>query len=137
MQWNGAGINHLRNILTLTMNLHDQFDNLDLWFERVPGMANMYDVGAPNDELKTGLPSHITFSMSTQFPLPDPELLALHAAAARITHLSGAVEYLEFMEYQDSQELYPMFLTGSDFTEAVVRHLERIAVNCSRVPIFE
>ena len=30
--------------------------------------------------------------------LPDPELIALHAACARVAHISGATEYLDILE---------------------------------------
>ncbi len=39
----------------------------------------------------------MTFTTSDphRFPLPSPELLALHAACAKVANLSGAAEYLD------------------------------------------
>jgi hypothetical protein len=42
-----------------------------------------------------GAPAVVTFVAQAGLPLPDPRYLALHAACARVAHLSGAAEYIE------------------------------------------
>jgi hypothetical protein len=46
-----------------------------------------------------GLPDHVTFSTpdSKELPLPDSRFLELHAACARVVHLSGAAEYIDYV----------------------------------------
>lgn len=39
-----------------------------------------------------------------RFPVPDPKLLALHAACAKVIHLSGAAEYIYRFE-RDMKEM--------------------------------
>ncbi|KAF4586503.1 hypothetical protein EYR38_010782 [Pleurotus pulmonarius] len=48
----------------------------------------------------------VTFTTSDprRFPLPSPELLALHAACAKVANLSGAAEYLDKVD-SDLEEL--------------------------------
>lgn len=41
------------------------------------------------------------------FPLPSPELLALHATCAKVANLSGAAEYLEKFDHDlDHSEVF-------------------------------
>lgn len=41
-------------------------------------------------------PTHVTFSTSDPaLPLPSRDYLAIHAACARIAHMSGAAEYIQ------------------------------------------
>jgi len=44
-----------------------------------------------------GLPEFITFTSPDpiKFPVPSPDYFALHAACARVAHLSGAAKYIE------------------------------------------
>jgi len=44
--------------------------------------------------------------------LPDPELIALHAACARVAHMSGAAEYLDILE-RDAEEMAVLASDGS------------------------
>jgi hypothetical protein len=42
------------------------------------------------------LPSRVVFKSSDpHLPLPNPRYLELHAAAAKVAHLSGAADYIE------------------------------------------
>ena len=55
-----------------------------------------------------GLPPSVTFTSAVAgLPLPDPRYLALHAACAKVAHLSGAAEYIEksFRELEDTKVL--------------------------------
>ena len=46
-----------------------------------------------------GIPDRVTFTTPDPviYPLPDPAALSLHAACARVTHLSGATKYIVTM----------------------------------------
>lgn len=48
----------------------------------------------------------VTFSTPDpeRLPLPDPRYLALHAACARVAHMSGAAEYIDriFREMEET-----------------------------------
>jgi hypothetical protein len=45
------------------------------------------------------LPNEVTFTTSDHvgYPLPDPRYLELHAVCARLVHLSGTAEYINFV----------------------------------------
>jgi hypothetical protein len=44
--------------------------------------------------------------------LPDPDLIALHAACARVAHMSGAAEYFDMLE-RDAEETTVLASNGS------------------------
>ena len=44
--------------------------------------------------------------------LPDPDLIALHAACARVAYLSGAAEYFDMLE-QDAEDTSVLASDGS------------------------
>ncbi|EIM91014.1 uncharacterized protein STEHIDRAFT_152697 [Stereum hirsutum FP-91666 SS1] len=98
---NGANIHRLENILTLDTNIHTSFDQLKLWLKKIPdGSNSSYTVEAPSSSrfLLRILPStqvDFTTSDPVKRPLPDPRYLKLHAACARVAHLSGAAEYID------------------------------------------
>lgn len=106
----GKNIHRLDNILILDPVAHDHFDHLELWFEPVPGRKNTYyikhsDVVYFHHNWKT----EVTFTTPDpiQLTVPNPQLLELHAACARVARLSGAGEYIEkvLMELEDSKVL--------------------------------
>ena len=45
-------------------------------------------------------------------PLPDPQLLALHATCARVAHMSGAAEFLDRLQW-DAEETKVLAFDGS------------------------
>ncbi|KAJ6590463.1 hypothetical protein DFH09DRAFT_1139443 [Mycena vulgaris] len=104
---NGSGINQLGNVLTLALQLHDFLGTLELWLERVEGTENKYHVCYPTTGILDldYLPKTITLQTPTNFTLPRPKLLAVHATACRVAHLSGAAEYLEMREGEDEDEV--------------------------------
>jgi hypothetical protein len=59
--------------------------------------ATPNDVKAVYPEILTGILDRVTFTIQdpVKYSLPDPAALSLHAACARVTHLSGAAEYIE------------------------------------------
>ncbi|TFY78403.1 hypothetical protein EWM64_g5610 [Hericium alpestre] len=79
------GLNSPLNAFMTTSDPHIAFDQLDMWLTPAKTsngdlMANTYDVLASDPEV---------------IPAPHPELIAVHAACARVAHMSGAAEYLE------------------------------------------
>ena len=40
------------------------------------------------------IPDIVTFSTATEYPLPHPAFLALHALCCEVTWMSGAAEYI-------------------------------------------
>jgi len=94
---NGADIHRLENVMTLAIHVHDAFDQLELWLEAT-NVANQYTVRANNPGTLTTLPETVTFHAQGNLPLPDPRYLALHAACAKVAHLSGAGEYIDTID---------------------------------------
>ncbi|KAF9062716.1 hypothetical protein BDP27DRAFT_1336223 [Rhodocollybia butyracea] len=95
---NGSKVHSLFNIMTLDHPVHELFDRLKCWFEAT-AIENQYRVVLAPPYLHTvwSLPQQVTFKSSDpdNLPLPSPELLALHAACARVAHLSGAAEHVD------------------------------------------
>lgn len=123
---NGNNIHCLENVLTLDIGIHSLFDELKLWFEptvsnwlfdvesrldwKLQGILDTYKLGAPNSRYI--LPHYMTTVTFTsrdpeKLPLPSPEYLAIHAACARVAHLSGAGEHIDkvLRELEDNKVL--------------------------------
>jgi hypothetical protein len=62
--------------------------------------TNRYKLAAVREELLCGLPEYVTFTTPdpVKFPVPNPEYLAIHAACAKIAHLSGAAELIKIFD---------------------------------------
>ena len=61
------------------------------------------------------------------FPFPSQQLLALHAACAKVAHLSGAGEYIDKFD-RDTEDLDILATDGSSFdilTHALVKSMSR------------
>jgi hypothetical protein len=56
-------------------------------------------------------PQYVTFTTPDQnkYPVPDPIYLAIHAACAKVAHLSGAAACIDKFEYdmEDGETLDP------------------------------
>ncbi|KDQ15346.1 hypothetical protein BOTBODRAFT_173840 [Botryobasidium botryosum FD-172 SS1] len=99
---NGADINRLENVITLTSDLHSYFENLYIWLEPVQDSINTYHFGCvpkiaatlAKESLNSGDLITLT-STDTRLHLPDSRLLGLHAACAKVTHASGAAEVID------------------------------------------
>ena len=77
------------------------------------------------------VPDEVTFTSSDPdlFPCPSPQLLGLHAACAKVTHLSGAGEYIDKFN-RDADDLGVLATDGSSFdilTHALLRSTPRSA----------
>jgi len=91
---NGLDVHRLENVMTMENNLHALFDDLSVWFEATD-VVNQYTLNAISPVFLAGYPPVVNFVAHVDLPLPDPRYLALHAACARVAHLSGAAEYID------------------------------------------
>ncbi|CAE6424793.1 unnamed protein product [Rhizoctonia solani] len=89
------GLHHWTNILTVEKALLWYLDNLCVWLEPVEGAGNSYRVGKRSPKIRCDLPDTITFATDMNLPLPDRRYLALHAACAKVVHMSGAADAIE------------------------------------------
>ncbi|KIO15597.1 hypothetical protein M407DRAFT_237050 [Tulasnella calospora MUT 4182] len=96
---NGPDIHRVENVLTMCLSAHELFDKLELWFEatNVPNTYNMCSNDEGNFELvNPPVLRQVTLSSTSDLiPLPNSHYLRIHAACAKVAHLSGAAEYLE------------------------------------------
>ncbi|PIL29682.1 hypothetical protein GSI_08120 [Ganoderma sinense ZZ0214-1] len=93
----GANLHRMENIMTLDTVVHDQFDELRLWLDEIPGEPNCYYVrlAEPLTHVNLGLPDRVQFVAHSDHPLPSAKYLRIHAACCRIAHLAGAAEYID------------------------------------------
>jgi hypothetical protein len=108
--------------MTLVHGFHSMFDQLKVWF--VPTVrptllwnvdyANMlyddtcqheenrYKLEAQTDFFLRSYPEYVTFTTPdpVKLPVPSPTYLAIHAACAKVSHLSGAAECIDYF-YRD------------------------------------
>ncbi|KAF7420780.1 hypothetical protein PC9H_011298 [Pleurotus ostreatus] len=124
---NGVGVHSLVNIMTLQADVHDLFDRLQLWLEatEIPHRYRIQSsrrIGAIVRRRE-----FVTFTTSDphRFPLPSPELLALHAACAKVANLSGAAEFLDKVD-RDLEELDVLKANG-DSSEVLDVAIWRLA----------
>ncbi|KAF7965899.1 hypothetical protein HWV62_40981, partial [Athelia sp. TMB] len=99
---NGNDIHRLENVLTLSLTHHDYFDRLEVWLEP----TDEYKIASIEPAWLTNVPDVVKFKSSSPetLALPDRRYLALHAACARVLHLSGVGEYIE-EALRDGEEL--------------------------------
>ncbi|KAF8810920.1 hypothetical protein BYT27DRAFT_7185242 [Phlegmacium glaucopus] len=106
---NGANIHRLQNVLTLSVEVHGKFDALKLWFEPT-NKTNTYTVQTPHTRyLRPSYKPTVTFTTPDEdkLPVPSSEYLAIHAACAKVAHLSGAGEHIDkiLREMEDTKVL--------------------------------
>ncbi|KAL0958578.1 hypothetical protein HGRIS_000716 [Hohenbuehelia grisea] len=120
---NGADIHRLSNLLTLDKDIHSWFDNLWLWFEPLVSIpfnilgfisyfktsqdddpdSHRYKVQTTSSKLYERVPRTVTFFNRTPtdiapLPMPNKRYLAMHAACAKVAHMSGAAEALDDLD---------------------------------------
>jgi len=151
------GVHNLGNLLSLGTDVHDRFDNLELWFEgtdevhysyyRFPSGTNLthtqpnrYNVRVSDvDHMRYlrmfghlhagGGPLSVTFSSNYKDArLPNPQLLALHAACARVAHMSGAAETFYELE-RDVEDTRVLAFDGSS-----ARLLDHLMIPFATIP---
>ncbi|KAF8188976.1 hypothetical protein BJ912DRAFT_1031865 [Pholiota molesta] len=93
---NGSKLHRLENVMTL-INLHESFDKLYIWFVKAENKDNTYTLESAYPRFYPHLPQSVTFTTPDprDYPVPSPTYLAIHAACAKIAHLSGAGEYID------------------------------------------
>ncbi|KAI5986008.1 hypothetical protein EDC04DRAFT_2589992, partial [Pisolithus marmoratus] len=99
----GNRIHRLENIMSMQQTCHRAFDELVLWLK--PVEVHMYHVREARQGLKTemSIPDVVTLSTTTDFPLPHPAYLALHALCCEVAWMSGAAEYIIDVERRMDQ----------------------------------
>ncbi|KAK0216735.1 hypothetical protein EDD85DRAFT_798168 [Armillaria nabsnona] len=112
-QLSGAKVHSLYNVMTMDSNVHDWFDRLGIWFEKT-NAANCYKVQNLYPQYRRRLPTEVTFTTSDQenLPVPSEAFLTLHAACAKVAHLSGAAEYIDKSD-RDVEDLSVLAYDGS------------------------
>ncbi|KZP06574.1 hypothetical protein FIBSPDRAFT_733223 [Athelia psychrophila] len=111
---NGAQINCLENIMTLSLWAHDKFDNMALWFKHIDVSGSF--MSSAINALFTVIPTNpITFTTKdvTTHPLPDPLYLSLHRACCRVLRLSGAAEHIQEVRRREDMETRVLAKDGS------------------------
>jgi hypothetical protein len=59
------------------------------------------------------IPATVAFtSRDKKLPLPDPRYLRIHAACAKVAHLSGAAEYIDVI-FRDMEDTRVLATNGS------------------------
>ncbi|KXN81616.1 hypothetical protein AN958_04110 [Leucoagaricus sp. SymC.cos] len=105
---NGAKVHRLENVMTLVPGFHMYFDQLLVWFVAT-NEKNKYKLEATEAFLLRGYPEYVTFTTPDQarLPVPSPTYLAIHAACAKVAHLSGAAKCIDkfYRDMDDSKTL--------------------------------
>ncbi|KAK0451949.1 hypothetical protein EV421DRAFT_1703360 [Armillaria borealis] len=96
-------IHNLSNVMTMCNTEHAAFNNLMIWFEAtLTSRVNLMSTRSAHAMLYISIqcPPKITFTTTdpANYPVPSPRYLAIHAACALVSHLSGAGEYIDKME---------------------------------------
>jgi len=142
------GVHHLSNILTMEPNYHKFFDELKVWFEETE-TSNKYKLCStisvmfasdfplnetPIVEFKVNPKALETFP-GREFPLPDRKLLTVHAACARVAHMSGAAEYIDKFD-RDVEDTLVLSKDGSD-APLIIGRLELEIIKLQRESTLE
>ncbi|CUA75449.1 hypothetical protein RSOLAG22IIIB_11741 [Rhizoctonia solani] len=97
-EFNEHGLHHWSNLMTVQLDLRLNLDRLGVWLDPVKGLENTYTIGRRHPGIRSDVPATIIFTASAPtLPLPDRRYLALHAACARVVHLSGASEAISLL----------------------------------------
>ncbi|RPD53568.1 hypothetical protein L226DRAFT_613839 [Lentinus tigrinus ALCF2SS1-7] len=116
-----ANLHSPKNAFILSHDAHAQFNKLDLYLTPVKDVQEQVIPDTYNAEhaygedylrqIRLELKDKVTFrSCSVDakvIPAPDPKIIALHAACAKIAHMSGAAEYLREL-YRDTDAIAVM-----------------------------
>jgi len=79
----------------------------------------------PNVDAVESLPL-VTFTTTTNHPLPDPRYLKLHAVVCRVGHLSGVTKYLDM--YDNAQDERSFLAYDGSSAEYLVSRLHSALV---------
>ena len=91
------------------------------------GVVNHYALCSTTPFI-VGVPATVTFIGAAGLPLPDPRYLALHAACAKIAHLSGAGAYIDAFD-RDMETTQVLAKDGSSamFLAEAMSHIRTTA----------
>ena len=93
------------------------------------GEENKYKLEAADPLDLRGNPEYVTFTTPDRviFPLPSPTYLSIHAACAKVAHLSGAAECIDKF-YRDMEDRKTLSSDGSSASilEEAIRGLQVI-----------
>jgi len=107
---NGSNIHRLENVMTLVLPFHVDFDQLMVWFVATDE-ENKYKLEAADASILRDYPEYVTFMTTdpVKLPVPSPTYLAIHAAYAKVAHLSGASECIDkfYRDMEDGMTLDP------------------------------
>ncbi|KAF8598694.1 hypothetical protein BDV93DRAFT_498533 [Ceratobasidium sp. AG-I] len=89
-------INSLDNVFTACQTVHTRFGKLQIWLEASP-VQHTYMLRKARTNLSPNVMDGtiITLTTNTDIPLPDPSLLALHAACAKVAHMTQMTELVD------------------------------------------
>ena len=75
------------------------------------------------------MPEKITFSSPNPatLPIPSPELIASHAACAKVAHLSGASAYIDRLD-QDADDLVDVLACDGGSSDVLTHVIVRTRV---------
>ncbi|OAA63481.1 hypothetical protein SPI_03644 [Niveomyces insectorum RCEF 264] len=92
----GTDIDRPTNALTLTTECHEEFGSFRMYFEAT-GPPRTYRIASYDLPALSMVPQPLTRTLfqSPTIDSPHPRLLAVHAAIARVLHMSGAGEYCD------------------------------------------
>ncbi|KAF8349171.1 hypothetical protein F5887DRAFT_1243450, partial [Amanita rubescens] len=116
----GHKVHRLENVMTMCYYAHSLFDSLEMWLEPTD-VENVYNLKAVYPRDIARYQQVITFSTDNQkaLPVPSREYLALHAACAKVAHLSAAAEYMDSV-IREMEETW--VLSGDGASAAVLEH---------------
>jgi hypothetical protein len=87
------------------------------------GNLNEYKLEAAKRWTLFNYPKSVTFTTPDQdkLPVPSPDYLAIHAACAKVAHLSGAAECIDklYEDMDDSETLAPDGTSASMLEHAI------------------
>ncbi|KAF5310633.1 hypothetical protein D9619_008090 [Psilocybe cf. subviscida] len=112
---NGPNIHRLENIMTLQGDIHKLFDSLSIWFVAT-NTEHTYRIETIPDHAPFAL-EYPTVSFTTSKPglaLPSPEYLAIHAACAKVAHLSGASEWFRKYDHDEEEHFHKTLATDGN-----------------------
>ncbi|CAE6468112.1 unnamed protein product [Rhizoctonia solani] len=123
----GDEINRLGNVFTLTTHEHAHFGQLDWWLEKVQETNDTYAICSA--WRVAGIPTGATVKFADNgsgLELPDPRLIAIHAACAKVLDQSGMAEFVD-NELRDMEETPVLAEDGS--SKALMTALRCIAAS--------
>ncbi|GBE87626.1 hypothetical protein SCP_1103030 [Sparassis crispa] len=132
---NGEGIHRLPNVMTMSLDAHRAFDNLDIWFEEIGN--DRYRLCAESNTILAAAGVDINnpvvqlTTTDVDLHLPDARLLRLLATCAKVSRLSGAGEYIDAI-LRDMEELKVLASDGGSahvLLDALLHSGRQVAVH--------